>query len=568
LNHSRWIVLPKAPDEFLSAVSGFPPLIGQLLYNRGITDANQLDSFITADESLAGDPMLLPGIHDAIRRIYQALLSGEKIVIYGDFDADGITATALMVQGLSRLGANVEPYLPHRINEGHGLRTGTLDKLREQGFSLVITVDCGITGFAEVKRAQKKGMDIIVTDHHTPLDEIPAAAAVVDPKLKGSAYPFTELAGVGVAFKFLQAVLRSLGKEEQIDELLDLVALGTVADVMPLVGENRYLVKQGLKQLNARPRLGISEMLAQAGQETGNLDAESISWIIAPRLNTTGRLEHALPSYKLLMTDSREKASEISCWLEEKNAERQRMTTRIVESAREKIMAQGISPLLMVEDEEYPAGIIGLAAGRLSEEFYRPTVVIKTGKISSTGSCRSIPEFNMIKALTGCQKLFTRFGGHPQAAGFSLPTKYIPKLKAALMERAARDLEGVDLRPCLNIDADIKLAELGGEMFSSMQKLAPFGRGNSHPTFLTRKVEVISCRTIGSDGSHLMLKMRQGGMIWDGIAFRAGDYIKEATSPLDIVYNLEVDEWRGEKKLRLNLLDFNPTGTQIPETSH
>ena len=313
--------------------------------------------------------------------------------------------------------------------------------------------------------------------------------------------------------------------------------------------------------MNANLRLGIREMITQVGLEPGNLDAESISWVIAPRLNTTGRLEHALPSYQLLMTDSAEKAYEISQWLEQKNAERQQMTVRIVENAREKILAEGISPLLMVEDEEYPAGIIGLAAGRLSEEFYRPAIVIKTGKLSSTGSCRSITEFNVINALNECRDLFSRYGGHPRAAGFSLPTKRIPKLKAALLELAGKELAGLDLRPYLNIDADIKLAELGGDIFPSMQKLAPFGCGNPHPTFLTRRVDVISCRAIGSNGSHLILKLSQGGIVWDGIAFKAGNYVKEVVSPLDIVYNLEIDQWRGEKKLRLNLLDFAPTTT-------
>jgi single-stranded-DNA-specific exonuclease len=559
LNHSRWKILPTAPDAYLREVSGFPPLIAQLFYNRGLTTPDQVASFIAADEHLCADPMRLPGMHQAIARIYRALLSGENIAVYGDFDADGITATALLVQGLSSLEAKVTPYLPHRVNEGHGLRTGALERLREQGASLIITVDCGITGVAEVKKARRMGLDVVITDHHTPLDEIPQAAAVVDPKLPGSDYPFTELAGVGVAFKLIEALFQSLGKEVPRERLLDLVAMGTVADIMPLQGENRYLVKQGLRLLNSMPRLGIREMMTQAGLKPGNLDADTISWVIAPRLNTTGRLDHALPSYQLLMTDSADEACRLSQWLEQKNAERQRMTIGVVADAREKILAEGISPILMVADEEYPAGLIGLAAGRLTDEFYRPSVVIKVGKQQSTGSCRSISEFNILNALNRCQHLFSRFGGHPKAAGFSLPTKKLATLKQSLLETATSELAGVDLRPHLDIDAEVRLAELGGDTMPALQKLAPFGYGNPSPAFLSRRVEVSDCRTMGAGGEHLRLRLRQDGVVWDGVAFQAGDYRKEVASPLDIVYNLEVDHWGGESRLRLNLLDFAPS---------
>ncbi len=560
MNHSRWNVLPSAPAQYLSGISGFPPLIAQLLFNRGLTEPAQLESFITADERLSYDPFLLPGMAQAVARVYRALLGGENIAVYGDFDTDGITATALLVQGLSSLGAKVTPYLPHRVSEGHGLRTGALEKLSQQGISLVITVDCGITGIAEVKKARRLGIDIVVTDHHTPLDEVPQATAVVDPKLPNSTYPFSELAGVGVAFKLLEALLKSLGKEGELGTLLDLVTLGTVADIMPLVSENRYLVKQGLRLLNTSPRLGIREMITQAGLTMGSLDTDSISWVLAPRLNTTGRLEHALPSYQLLMTDSADEAYKLSQWLEQKNAERQRLTTRVVSSARESILAEGVAPILVVGDEDYPAGIIGLAAGRLSEEFYRPTVVIKTGKQMSNGSCRSIPEFNIVQALNQCRPLFTNFGGHPQAAGFTLPTKNLPRLKKALLELASAGLAGVDLRPHLDIDAEIRLTDLGGDTFPALGKLAPFGKGNPHPTFLSRKVEVIDCRAMGTKGEHLKLRLLQDGFVWDGVAFQAGDHIKEIASVMDIVFNLEVDQWRGEERFRLNLLDFAPPG--------
>ncbi len=558
MNHSRWNLLPSVPDKYLFTTSGFSSLIAQLLYNRGLTELSQLDSFIAADKRLSGNPFLLPDMHRAVARIYQALLSGENIAIYGDFDADGITSTALLVQGLTTLGGKTIPYIPHRLTEGYGLKTAALENLCRQGVSLVITVDCGITALSEVKRAKRMGLDIIITDHHTPLPEIPPAIAIVNPKLPNSTYPFSELTGVGVALKLLQALFQGIGKEEQLDELLDLVAIGTVADMMPLLEENRYLVKEGLKLINATPRLGIREMIAQAGLNIGSLDTESISWVIAPRLNAAGRLAHAMTSYKLLMADSPQEARQLAIHLEQQNAERQRLTTRVLARAREQVLAQGISPLLVAGDKDYPAGITGLAASRLSEEFYRPAIVIKTGEQVSSGSCRSIPEFNIIAALNQCSSLFTQFGGHSQAAGFTLPTKNLPRLQQALLQLATTQLAGVALRPRLDIDAEVTLLDLTGDTFQAIQQLAPFGRGNPVPTFLSRRVEIIGCHTMGSNGEHLRMKLKQGGTVWDGVSFGMGNYLAEVSSPLDIVYNLEVDRWGGEERLRLNILDFAP----------
>ena len=563
MNHYRWNLLPPAPDKHLVSSSGFPPLVAQLLYNRGLTEPSQLEPFITGDKRLSGDPSLLPDIHLAVARIYRALLSGENIAIYGDFDADGITATALLVQGLSSLGGKVIPYIPHRLTEGYGLKTAALENLHRQGISLVITVDCGITALAEVKRANRLGLDIIVTDHHTPLSEIPPAIAIINPKRADSSYPFSELTGAGVAIKLLQALFQGIGKEEQLDELMDLAALGTVADMAPLAGENRYLVKQGLKLINATPRLGIREIISQAGQSIGSLDAESISWIIAPRLNAAGRLAHAMTSYKLLMTNSPQEARQLAIWLEQKNAERQRLTTKVLAKARKQILAQGISSLLVASDRDYPVGIAGLVASRLSEEFYRPAIVVRTGELVSSGSCRSIPEFNIILALNQCSSLLSQFGGHSQAAGFTLPTKNLTHLKQHLSQLATEQLAEVDLRPQLDIDAEVTLPELSGDTFQTIQQLAPFGRGNPAPTFLSRRTDVVDCRTMGSNGEHLRLKLRQGGVVWDGVGFRWGDRLAEVSSYLDIVYNLEVDRWGGEERLRLNIIDFAPVISDI-----
>jgi len=560
LNNSRWNLLPPVPDKYLANASGFPTLIVQLLYNRGLTEPSQVQSFLTGDKSLSGNPFLLPDMHQAVGRIYRALLSGENIAIYGDFDADGITATALLIQGLSILGGKAIPYIPHRLTEGYGLKKAALENLHQQGVSLVITVDCGITSLPEVKKAQRMGLDIIITDHHTPLSEIPPATAIVNPKLPNSTYPFSELAGVGVALKLLQALLQNTGKEKQLDEMMDLVALGTIADVSPLLGENRYLVKEGLQVINASPRLGIKEIMTQTGLNTGSLDAESISWVIAPRLNAAGRLEHAMTSYKLLVTDSPPEAYRLAVWLEQKNTERQRLTTTSLAKAREQVLAQGISPLLVASDREYLVGIAGLVASRLSEEFYRPAIVIKTGEKISSGSCRSIPEFNIIAALNQYSNLLSQFGGHSQAAGFTLPTKNLARLHQALLQSATTQLAGVDLRPRIDIDAEVTLPDLGGDTFQIIQQLAPFGRGNPMPTFLSRRVEVTACQAMGNNREHLRLKLKQGGTIWDGVGFRLGNHLAKVASPLDIVYNLEIDRWGGEERLRLNIMDFAPAG--------
>jgi single-stranded-DNA-specific exonuclease len=560
LNHSHWNILPPIPDNYLINTPGYPPLIVQLLYNRGLTEPFQIEPFITADKGLLGDPYLIYDMPRAVERIYRALLSGESIAIYGDFDTDGISATALLVQGLSSLGGKVIPYIPHRFTEGYGLRTSTLEKLHRQGISLVITVDCGITALAQVKKAQIMGLDIIITDHHTPLPETPSALALINPKLPNSNYPFSQLTGVGVALKLLQALLQGMGKEGQLDELMDLVALGTIADMGLLLGENRYLVKRGLQQINTAPRLGIKQMIIQSGLTPGSLDAESISWVLAPRLNAAGRLAHAMTSYKLLMTDSQQEAQGLSAWLEQKNIERQKLTEKSLTKARKQVLAQEISTLLIASDEDFPAGIMGLVAGKLSEEFYRPAIVIRISEQTSSGSCRSIPEFNIILALNQHSNLLTEFGGHAQAAGFTLPTKNLPQLQQALLQLTTTQLSGVELRRRLDIDAEVTLPDLGGDTLGTIQQLAPFGQGNPVPTFLSYGVEVTDCGTMGNNGGHLKLKLKQGGTVWDGIAFRFGNYLAEVSPSLDIVYNLELNRWGGRERLRLNILDFAPSG--------
>jgi single-stranded-DNA-specific exonuclease len=555
LSRSHWRLL--APSKPPPDIAGIDPLVARLLSNRGISQPSQIEAFLAADNRLESDPFLLPDIQKAVSRTYQALLTGEDIAIYGDFDADGITATALLVQGLSALGGKVIPYIPHRYHEGYGLQVTALEKLRKNGVSLVITVDTGITAIAEVQKAQKMGIDIIVTDHHLPLPVLPPALAVVDSKRSDSDYQSVDLAGVGVAFKFLQALLKGSGREDLLNSLVDLVALGTVTDMVPLMGDNRHWVKMGLELLNKTGRLGLQEMMRAASLKPGNLDADSIAWILGPRLNAAGRLDDASTSYKLLLTQDQKEAAFLAADLEEKNAKRQRLTSELLERAREKIIAgDSASALLMTGAEEYAAGVMGLVAGRLSEEFYRPVILFKFGPETCRGSGRSIPEFDLMSALASCSDLLSNFGGHTKAAGFTVPTCNLQPLQEQLLNLARARLAGLDLRPHIDIDAEVALSSLTGETIQQIQRLAPFGSGNPIPAFVSRGVEITDIRQIGSRNEHLALKLRQEGTVWDAIGFRFGSRIQEVTGFLDIAFNLDVDRWNGADRLRLKLLDF------------
>ncbi|MBE9514668.1 MAG: single-stranded-DNA-specific exonuclease RecJ [Chloroflexi bacterium] len=538
-----------------------PHLMAQLLYNRGV-GLEEIEPFLAADHRLEGNPFLLPDISQAVSRVYEAVLSREKVAIYGDFDVDGVTAVVILAEGLSRLGVDAAIYIPDRFSEGHGLNMAAIEKLREEGADLVITVDCGITDLREVKRAQELGMDMIITDHHVPLQSLPRATAVVDPKRRDSLYPYPDLAGAGVAFKFLQAVFHKDSREKWLAGLLDLVALATVTDLSPMVGENRYLVKEGLRELNRSSRLGIQEMVRIVGLKEGGLDSEDISWTLGPRLNAAGRMNNASTSYRLLVTRSPEEARLLALELEDRNAERQRLSSEVLGHAREKLVAKLHLPLLMEDDESYSIGVIGPVAGRLVDEFYRPVIIVNSGTELCKGSCRSIAEFDVVSALENCRDLLTSFGGHARAAGFTVPRQNLAQLEERLMSLATDRLGHLDLRPELAVDAELPLSALAGETFNVMQKLSPFGRGNPQPTFLTRRVEVIECRNFGKQGAWLRLKLKQGKVTWRAVDFASQRKASEVPPYIDIVYNLEKTRWNGEEVLGLNLRDLAPSDTQ------
>ena len=551
---ARWRVLPPVPDDYLDACA-LPRLLAQFLYNRGIKP-DQIELFLAADYRLEGDPFLLPDISEAVNRVYRAILRREKIAVYGDFDVDGVTAVVILARGLEKLGGDVIVYIPDRFAEGHGLNTPAVETLHAQGADLIITADCGVTDVAQVRRAHELGMDVIVTDHHVPLEELPGAVAVVDPKRRDSAYPCSDLAGAGVVFKFMQALFHRDSRERWLAGFLDLVALATVTDLSPMVGENRYLVKQGLKVLNQRSRPGIRAMTELAGLKPGTLNSDHISWVLGPRLNAAGRMNDASTSYRLLTTQSAAEARLLALELEEKNAERQKLSSEVLSRAREKLAAKLHLPLLMEADESYSIGVIGPVAGRLVDELYKPVVVVSIGPEQCQGSCRSIAEFDMVLALEECSGLLSAFGGHPMAAGFTVPRENLAQLEERLIGLAREQLGHLDLRPELVIDAELPLSALTGETFTLMQRLSPFGRANPSPTFLTRQVEVIECRSFANHSEWLNLKLRQDSTTWQAVDFGVSKRGSQVPSCIYIVYNLETGRWNGEDVLRLNLRDL------------
>jgi single-stranded-DNA-specific exonuclease len=559
-----WQVSPRLSDAQQSSIAQsvkkpVSPLIVQLLSNRGIVTAGQIDLFLSADERLLGDPFLLPDMKAAVERINRALQAKENIAIYGDFDADGITATALLYEGLRVLGGNVIEYVPHRGDEGYGLNNNALSYLAQQGINLVVTVDSGVSAVAEVAEATRLGMDVVVTDHHTVPPELPLAVAVIDPKRTDSAYPFNDLAGVGVAYKLMQAIANTPDKKEWLESFLDLVALGTVADMVSVLGENRYLVKRGLEVLRRTKRVGIKELAKAAGVPISAIDTDTISWVLAPRLNAPGRLDHAGIGFKLLSTDSVEEAVHLAGILENKNAERQRLTESLVAKAKEKIVSEALDlPLIMVGGEDFHSGVVGVVAGKLADEYYRPAVVFERGAEWTRGSARSVPQISIIGALTDCSDLLYRFGGHPMAAGFTVATDKLDELRTRLMANVSAQTDLFNIHPHISIDAEVQLPDLEGDMFKKIQQLAPFGVANQYPTFLARGVTVDDCRCVGSGGGHLKLKLVDGGTKWEAIAFRMGSFASEVTQRLDIVFNLQIDEWRGRAALQLNIIDFAP----------
>ena len=561
----RWQIAPRASSLVVARFPNLHPLIVQVLYNRGVTTPEQAQVFLAPDSAI-GNPFDMLGMNEAVDRIRRAIRAGEAIAVYGDFDVDGVTATALLVQALQSLGAKVKPYIPHRIDEGYGLNLDALTQLKEQGVRVVITVDCGIRSLKEVAFGKEIGLDMIVTDHHAPSDEMPDGFVTINPKQAGCKYLFKDLSGAGVAFKLAQGLFRVnekmplLKERPAIDEnaLVDLVALGTVADLVPVIGENRALVKRGLARLRASERPGIQAMIRSASIKTDAIDAGTIGFIMGPRLNAAGRLESALNAYHLLSTQYPGEADDLALKLEETNRERQRLTNEMTMRARDSVLAKAdTAHLFFVAAPDFPEGIVGLIASRLSEDFYRPAVAVHYGETESRGSARSISEFNIVAALDECRDLLVRHGGHAMAAGFTVTNENLSQLETRLREIAERSLASMELAPTMTIDAEVSLSEMTWTVQKSLEQLAPFGYGNREPVFMSRNVVVRDSRLVGAD--HLKLTLSDGQVLWDAIAFRQGSWLGSLPQRIDVAYQLESRTWNGESRLQLNVKDIKPT---------
>lgn len=570
IQSKRWEVFPRAPNSHFDQFPNLPRLVVQILYNRGFTAPQEVNDFL-ACRYRQDDPFLLKDMARAVDRLGQAITRGESIAVYGDYDADGVTATALMMYVLTGLGANVQYYIPNRFDEGYGLNNDALAELAGRGVQVVLTVDCGIRSVQEVAYGNSLGLDLIITDHHHVGPVVPPALAVINPKQADCPYPFKELAGVGLAYKLAQALLQtdSLNRAGlRAGQFLDLVALGTVADLAPLYGENRALVHKGLEQLNRFPRPGLAALMHAAEMNQKTITAGTIGFVIGPRLNAAGRLDSAHAALRLLMAANELEAIPLADQLDRQNRERQDLTRQMVDEAREAIEADGgQSPLYFISKPHFNPGVVGLAASRLAEEFYRPTLVAEEGPEFTKGSARSIIEFHITKALDQCADLLVRYGGHAAAAGFTVENKNLPAFKDRLLHIAGEQLDVTDLRPTLAVDAEINLRGVKPELVEAITRLQPFGYGNRTPSFLTRNLSLKHVKAVGQNGHHLRLVLHDGRQTWSAIAFRQGHWAGELAVPqkIDIVYNLEFNEWNGERRMQLNIKDLQPGKGAAPD---
>ncbi len=544
-----WNTHTPPPDDFARNI-GLPPVQASLLYNRGLRDRDAVQAFLSPDERDSHDPFLLPDMEAAVERLANAVQDGEIIGVFGDFDTDGLTATAVLVKALEELGATAIPYLPDRTDEGHGLNALAVGSLRGQGISLMITVDCGSSDVEEIELASALGIDTIVTDHHVIPAIQPPAIALVNPSRKNSRYPYAELTGAGLSYKLVEALWRFLGKDTP-EHLMELAAIGTIADVGPLNGENRYLVKKGIESLNRTKNPGL---------KMGQIDSEALSFSLIPRLNAAGRLASPAVSLSLLTARSTEQAEPIADELERHNDARRLISRKAVEQATYQVesMIGGPPAVIVVEHADWIPGILGLVAGSLAETYNRPVVALSPGDRLTRASMRSIAGFNIVDALTGVQEVLTRHGGHPMAAGFVVATSDLPQVKEHFASLSLSTNGNAPAGPSVEIDGEIAPAFLDKAYFAFIDSLSPFGKGNPDPVFLTKNVVVAKTRRVGKQRDHLKMSVVHDRRMWEVIGFRMGDRPVAIGDHLDLVYTPGLDEWGGRSTLQLTLLDLRP----------
>ncbi|MFO7248345.1 MAG: single-stranded-DNA-specific exonuclease RecJ [Bacillota bacterium] len=564
---TRWHMRPydEQAAERLARLCGLPVLAARLLVQRGITNPEEAERFLNPAPDHFHDPFRLDGMERAVSRIRRAIADDEPILIYGDYDADGVTSTALMIHLLRMLGARFAYYVPNRFTEGYGLHPQVVEWAAEQGFGLLVTVDTGITAVEAVARARARGVDVVITDHHEPPPELPDAYAVINPKKPGCAYPFDQLAGVGVAFKVAHALL---GRPPM--ELVDLAAVGTIADLVPLVDENRVLAKLGLAALNRSNRPGLRALLRVSGLEGKPVDEGHVAFALGPRLNAGGRLESADDAVRLLATDDAAEAEALAKRLDALNRQRQDLVEQMAAEAAEEVAATcdwSRDRAIVVAREGWNIGVVGIVASKLVERFYRPTVVLSIDAASgmAKGSARSIEGFDLYQALSTCRDLFTHFGGHPMAAGLSLPADAIPHLRERFNAVASARLRDEDLVPVTHVDAACTLSEVTLEAVETLMRLAPFGVGNPCPRVILSGMRLVQYRRVGRDGQHLKALLSDGSGTLDAVGFSLGELAGSLTPAdrLDVVGELAVNEWNGVRRPQLVLRDVAVPHVQV-----
>lgn len=572
----NWKFCPKAPAVFLNSFPEYPEIIKQILYCRGIDTEAKINEFFNPDyDQDLFDPFLFLEMKKAARRIFQAIKKQEKIVVYGDYDADGVTGALIVLNTLKFLGSQqARFYLPDRDKEGYGLNKSALNKFLKEKVKLLITVDCGVSTVEEVQIVQKNGMDVIITDHHAIGPKLPPAFAMIHAKNPKDKYPFQELTGAGMAFKLAQALLRSQTKNKTDKNhsslqiafekwLLDLTAVGTVADCADLIGENRTLVKYGLIVLNKTARPGLRALIQQSGAEIGKLNAWHIGFQIAPRINAAGRMDHANTAFYLLGAKKIKYAKKMAQKLERQNKSRQDLVKRIETEAIAEFQKNNKNFFFLAKNKNWPIGVCGLAASRIVEKINRPCFICEEKKGIIKCSGRSIKKFNLVKALQKCAKFLENFGGHSQAAGFALKPLAWEKFYAKIKELVQKDLNLKDLTPTLTVDVKITAQAISWKTFDWLKRMEPFGMGNPRPRFLIKNLRVEEIKIIGRDKNHLKLKVCENKKsdscrIFDAIGFALGSFgekIKKGKI-IDLIFELDVNEWNGRRDLQLKIVDL------------
>jgi len=538
----------------LASSLNISPITAQILLNRQIQDANEAEIFLKPELSRLHDPYLLKDMDKAVDRIKTAISKKEKILIYGDYDVDGLTAVALLICAFKKLGVHVSHFIPNRLEEGYGFNEKIVQIAKDKEISLIITVDCGISAADVVSALTNSKIDVIVTDHHEPVEgKFPDAFAVINPLQEGCAYPFKHLSGVGVAFKLAQAIFDS---STDLEEFLDLVALGTIADVVPLLGENRILVKHGLSVLSNTRRKGIKALIEAASIRNKEISARNVSHILGPRINAQGRLGSPESALRLLLTDHTDEAKDLAVLLDSDNRKRREIEQKTLKEALAKV-EQEINfkehRVIVLSDENWHKGVIGIVASRIVEQYYRPAILISVQKDTGKGSGRSIKGFDLISALAECREYLEDFGGHEAACGLAILKDNIENFKNAINKLAHKKLSPIDLLPTIDIDAELHLEELDGKFLEELESLAPFGRGNPQPVFLSRDVELKTKPAYyGRDGSRFWVK--KGKVTCEAVSYNKIEIADKKI--LDMVYAPSVSKYHGLETIKLQLKDF------------